>query len=79
MNIIIIQRSISSCQALLLRCPQFLRRISHRHVDSAYMSSYVGGVNLIGGVPVDGTLEVKMVLFGLVFLTMTIIATLYFT
>jgi hypothetical protein len=34
---------------------------------------------LSDGAPVGGTLEVKMVLFGLVFLTMTIIATLYFT
>lgn len=54
-------------------------KIPYRDVDTAYISPYVGIVNLNGGAPVGGTLEVKMVLFGLVFLTMTIIATLYFT
>jgi hypothetical protein len=43
------------------------------------MMSYVGIVNLSGGAPAGKTLEAKMVLFGLVFLTMTIIGTLYFT
>ena len=43
------------------------------------MLAYVGIVNLSGGAPVVETLEAKMVLFGLVFLTMTLITTLYFT
>jgi len=43
------------------------------------MPSYVDIANLNGGAFGVETLEAKMVLFGLVFLTMTIIATLYFT
>ena len=55
------------------------QRIVRRYVDTAYMLAHVGIVNLSGGAPVVETLEAKMVLFGLVFLTMTIITTLYFT
>jgi hypothetical protein len=70
-----------------LRQSAFLRRrggcdekFMQHDVDTAYMTHYVDTANLNGGPirrqPFGG---VKMVLFGLVFLTMTIVATLYFT
>jgi hypothetical protein len=49
------------------------------HVDAAYIPPYVDSANLNGDAAAVEHLEAKMVLFGLVFLTMTIIATLYFT
>jgi hypothetical protein len=55
------------------------KKIAPHHVDSAYMLPYVDIANLNGGALGVKSLEAKMVLFGLVFLTMTIIATLYFT
>jgi hypothetical protein len=64
---------------LVVALRRYRQKILHRDVDTAYISSYVGIVNLSDDALVGRTLEVKMVLFGLVFLTMTIIATLYFT
>ena len=63
----------------LLRRGTAIKRFLRSHVDTAYMSSYVDTANLNSGTPAVDRLEAKMVLFGLVFLTMAIIATLYFT
>ena len=48
-------------------------------VDSAYIIPYVDSANLINGDPAAKPWEAKMALFGLIFLTTTIVGTLYFT
>ena len=54
-------------------------KISSTDVDTAYITPYVDSANLIHGDPAVKPWEAKMALFGLIFLTTTIIGTLYFT
>ena len=56
-----------------------IEKISSTDVDTAYITSYVDSANLIHGDPAVKLWEAKMALFGLIFLTTTIIGTLYFT